>query len=934
MKKILLFLAALLIPFSAFAVSISVPSAPTSGYYLVSTSTGAYIATNTPAFATSSSTFLNGTYYLDGLRYPFTCTGINNLIAVIPTGSVIMLPATSTSCTTPILYGPKNISFVGQGASSTIIKTTAGFVGSYVFENTDSTTTGVTIRNLTIDTTASTRVSYIRGIKTSGALIENLTWNGLNLGGGAAIWGLKLGVSDQSAAIPNTDYDSIHNTIRNITITNSDFGTFEGMLLTQFKDFTVSNIYVNHSNTTLAYFVLCYIYCQQGSFDHIYSENNTGNTVGIQQSQEMTISDVHCALGNSDACITNAYSANIVFTGNSASGNTNNTLYKIFDRTVGPDGFSAYIPTSTNLTFTNSVATGTNLVTALTKDATHPLGFKGISITNNQLYNAPSFPIDLGTVNAEGIDYLAISGNAVTSFATGASGFLRITGTTTANITGTHIRVDSNSVVPVTSASNAPFKFNGNMRLDSFSGNMNTPGTGAAATSFANGASTTVSVGNINTAAAGFSINDQNNALIARFVDGCMYLGTTCTASTTGNLSVLGATTGIGLLSFNGSTHIYSLTRQETPSTASLDISAFGGIGFAPNATAGVSTAYSMVLTAAGNLGIGTSTPGTLLSLANPSLSTQNVLVVSTSTATATTTVFAINNVGQALFADGTAALPGISFVNGTNQGLLRVSSTILGVSPNGTNQFQFDQARFYATNAAGPWIANSSGASLTVPVFVPDRAFTGTGFNACIGGTACVIAGSVEQMRWTIGGTGIGTTSPYAWLSVQTLPGANGATTTLFAVASSTATATTTVFNINNTGFVGIGSTTPWSKLSISGGAITVAEKVVSTSTSMVIDWKDGNQQLIQSFTSGVTIAFTNASTTGQKLTLIFCNPAAGTAGAITWSTSIPLDWSGGTPPVQTTTAKKCDAYTFLVTQGTSTAYTNTIFGAAVTGF
>lgn len=66
-------------------------------------------------------------------------------------------------------------------------------------------------------------------------------------------------------------------------------------------------------------------------------------------------------------------------------------------------------------------------------------------------------------------------------------------------------------------------------------------------------------------------------------------------------------------------------------------------------------------------------------------------------------------------------------------------------------------------------------------------------------------------------GNVGIGTTTPYALLSVATPNGATGSLNTLFAVASSTPTATTTHFVVRSSGNVGIGTTTPNALLNVS---------------------------------------------------------------------------------------------------------------------
>jgi hypothetical protein len=88
-----------------------------------------------------------------------------------------------------------------------------------------------------------------------------------------------------------------------------------------------------------------------------------------------------------------------------------------------------------------------------------------------------------------------------------------------------------------------------------------------------------------------------------------------------------------------------------------------------------------------------------------------------------------------------------------------------------------------------------------------------------------------------------------------------------------------------------------------------------------MTIDWTAGNQQLIQKGTAGITLTFTNVNP-GAKLSLIACNPGS-TGGSLTFPSSPTILWPGGTAPTQTTTANKCDLYTFAATVATSSAST-----------
>lgn len=145
-----------------------------------------------------------------------------------------------------------------------------------------------------------------------------------------------------------------------------------------------------------------------------------------------------------------------------------------------------------------------------------------------------------------------------------------------------------------------------------------------------------------------------------------------------------------------------------------------------------------------------------------------------------------------------------------------------------------------------------------------------------------------------------ISTTSPFAKFSIHANNGETN--TTLFAIASSTQTATTTLFSINNQG-------------SIFQNSFIIAP----TSTSVTIDWNGATVQTLRLGTSATTITFANTPTsasTTKGLILEVCNPN-GTASTVTYS---KVFWPAGTAPTHTTTANHCDLNTFRIGNGTST--------------
>lgn len=89
MKRTLLALIALLLPLSAFAVQISVPSAPTAGYALVSTTTGAYIATTTDPFHVGS-IFATSTAETSNIKGALTIGGNTTLTGLAGGGTLCL----------------------------------------------------------------------------------------------------------------------------------------------------------------------------------------------------------------------------------------------------------------------------------------------------------------------------------------------------------------------------------------------------------------------------------------------------------------------------------------------------------------------------------------------------------------------------------------------------------------------------------------------------------------------------------------------------------------------------------------------------------------------------------------------------------------------------------------------------------------------------
>lgn len=228
---------------------------------------------------------------------------------------------------------------------------------------------------------------------------------------------------------------------------------------------------------------------------------------------------------------------------------------------------------------------------------------------------------------------------------------------------------------------------------------------------------------------------------------------------------------------------------------------------------------------------------------------------------------------------------------------------------------------------------------------------YSGTALPIANGGTATTtqVTGSIWYFNGTTqtstttfniqtsGNVGVGTSTPWALLSVN---GNTLGSTPQFVVGSSTG----TNLIVTSGGLTGIGTTSPNNALTLDRNSGSVATSSIlvypytpATSTSMTVDCKDSNTLHMSIGTAGVTFTL-KAMTAGQTCKVIVSNPG-GTAGTITWTAASgqPIYWVGGTAPVQTTTGFKRDVYSFIADVIASTATSTpgvSILGASSLNF
>lgn len=381
-----------------------------------------------------------------------------------------------------------------------------------------------------------------------------------------------------------------------------------------------------------------------------------------------------------------------------------------------------------------------------------------------------------------------------------------------------------------------------------------------------------------------FSENNGNPQMVIRATTGNVGIGTTTpdaklhiyentsvTAFTGDNVPTLRLSTGptatpnmYSLLGFSGGGGSYTQDRNLAQIGAYIGSSgSLLQFGTSNNYTTGI-TNTALTINETGNIGIGTTTPFAKLSIAGESLGTNNLFTISTSTATATSTAVIVDSQGR--FGVGTTTPYARMAVNGmiagseintydslstsTIAGRMQIGSSTSGAAMlNSKLTVRADDAltskymlnmvnstgatNYLSLRNDGTFNSNSSlsfgaGLGITGGATGPSILFaTGGGSST---GNLNITTGTAGTHRNVVfspntgaqgGNVGIGTTSPYAKLSVS---GVTTASTTMavshvaagtgdvFNVSTTTAAfATSTVFNIDSQGQVQVKNGVPY---------------------------------------------------------------------------------------------------------------------------
>lgn len=409
---------------------------------------------------------------------------------------------------------------------------------------------------------------------------------------------------------------------------------------------------------------------------------------------------------------------------------------------------------------------------------------------------------------------------------------------------------------------------------------FNNSGSGASSgTTFTGASAQTISYNTIGAQVAGtydtFGYPFPSNATTSSLTFGGVTItgaSTGCATFTSGVLSSTGTACGSG----GGSTFAFPWTPTTNfginTNATSTPISFFQGI-FASSTSVIASTTFAIN----GSVGIGTTSPWARLSVdtSNLGATTQEFAVGSS-----IRTDFFINQNGQAAF--------GTTSVNGADTVDVENTFSVLNANPGGgaTSQVLNSNGVGGFFRAYGPSFAVASLANNVAfgpqgagQIIVFSNASTGSGGSGSIslrGGGYDTPAEDLlldkNGSYFTHNNVGVGTTSPFAKLSVQ----ANNGDTNryLFAIGSSTASATTTLFSVLNNGTINTSLATGFVQ-STAGALSSAALTSSNITTALGFTPISGNQT--------ITLSGVVTGSGATAITTAFGSQTAGVLGAVT---------------------------------------------------
>lgn len=441
--------------------------------------------------------------------------------------------------------------------------------------------------------------------------------------------------------------------------------------------------------------------------------------------------------------------------------------------------------------------------------STNTITFGGLSTTTNLTQGFLPYVTGVNTFGQVATTTVSCAGTAsCTSFVAIGASPITITGTggTVTSVTGTYPILSTGGATPVISTAfgtTSTIGVGNNLFLYT---NANGVIVGAASSSLSLP----------NTALQNSSITVNGSAIS---LGGSATITANTTNALTFNNSGVGAASGTTFNGGSAQTISYNTVGAQVAGTYVTAITVASTNGFAGSSSGGATPALTLSTTITGLLkgngtAISAATPGTDYDVFAWPFTPINGTSVSTSSGLVIT---ASSTIGNGTQANGLTIAGGATTTG--NEAVL--GSTVIGTSTGALSLINANNGNLflYNTNTSGssPALVMGGNNGGDTDFWFARTNNNDTANNDSLQVGAGLVPGTSPVMTWNyLGNEGIGSTSPFATLSIHANPTDLSIKPTLFAVASSTSSATTTLFNILNTGNVGLSTTSPWARLAV----------------------------------------------------------------------------------------------------------------------
>lgn len=348
------------------------------------------------------------------------------------------------------------VSLVGRGIGQSVITLSPTFVAGVGLRENTQAGNDIEITGITFDFSGKSNVGYLHIYEGNNVNIHHNEFKNMNAPDPGSKWGVRLGhyVDGQGATTQSQNVRFCDNIME-----NSLCGTFEQLLyINQAKGFVNNNVWRNNTNS-LAYELMVYINCFDNEVSGNVFDSPSANSIGIMESRR---ANIHHNQFNHDASfkgvtIINSTEVNVesnVAYNSNASSNT--PFLEIFDRALGPDGFTQLVGDSHNIVLRNNIIRGfkhiiSSQIAGTQSGSDYTMNLDSLVIEGNAVYESLSSPIILGTDNAaNNMKNVTIRNNNFYSWVSGVAGAIQLRGYSSGVGQMNGIIIKNNYVAPPT----------------------------------------------------------------------------------------------------------------------------------------------------------------------------------------------------------------------------------------------------------------------------------------------------------------------------------------------------------------------------------------------------------------------------------------------------------------------------------------------------